>query len=429
MPPDIRDVAARSQIPGAPDTRPAVLFLIHDLRSGGAERAFLEYVRRVRAVRPVAVLVRPHGRLISELPRGLPVYHLEAGGDDGPFSARTLPIIPGRIRDRHEPVRGCVALIAKARRLRDIARREGAVLVSTFLHKSHVIALTAKAFPGPALGVAINVHEQPGQHIDTHFRGMAVPLMHLFYRWGLPRADAVIAVAGAVRAEIEERAGWPVTSISVVENPVDVGALRARAKAGPRPSDLPSGDAPLVMGLGRVEKIKGFDLLVEAAAIVRRTRSVRVALVGEGSEREALRGRIASLGLDDAVVLTGHRSNPLPYLAVADLLVIPSRTDAWPTVATEAMGLGTPVLATRCSPGLVDLLGDGRFGALVECESPAALAEGILELLAHPERATELAERAGERLGDLSPSSVVPRYEQVLLGAAGRSRVRRAGHG
>jgi len=396
---------------------PTALFLIHDLESGGAERVYLEYLRRVTAFRAIPVVIRPRGALAPELPADRPRYHLERFGGRGVgLDGDEAWIEAPPSANPQGAVSGAISLFAKARRLARIVRHERAVLVCTFLHKSHVIALLAKSLYDPSLRVILNIHEQPRQHIATHFGATGGRLMGAFYRWMLPRADGVVAVAQGIREELEADFGVPKGLVDVVANPIDIQALRARA-AGPEPDDLPGGEGPLLVAVGRLEHIKGFDLLIEAVRQARMTMPLRLALIGDGTQRRALEKQVSSSGLDDCVSLPGYRAEPMPYIAAADLMVLPSRTEAWPTVVGEAMAVGTPVLATRCSPGVVEFLCGGSCGALTHAGSAEGLATSIQALVLRPEVLEGFAAAGLERAEQFSAQTILEQYERVLRSA------------
>jgi colanic acid/amylovoran biosynthesis glycosyltransferase len=136
-----------------------------------------------------------------------------------------------------------------------------------------------------------------------------------------------------------------------------------------------------VLGVGALEKYKGFDYLLQAAGeLIRRGIEIEVELVGDGKEREALKALTGKLDLSDRVSFRGW----LPPHEVKDtmkratLLVHPSigLGDAVPTVIKESMALGTPVVASSIA-GIPELLDDGRCGVLVPPRNVEALAGAI----------------------------------------------------
>jgi glycosyltransferase involved in cell wall biosynthesis len=151
-----------------------------------------------------------------------------------------------------------------------------------------------------------------------------------------------------------------------------------------------------VLGVGRLVAKKGFDVLVDACAILeRRGVPFEALIVGQDDKHgEAVRRRIAELGLVDKVRLPGAMG-PQELLAQyrrADALCMPCRLlpddrDGIPNVLVEAMAAGTPVVATGVS-GIPELVQDGVNGLLVRPEDPEALADALLRV----HRDSELAE-------------------------------------
>jgi glycosyltransferase involved in cell wall biosynthesis len=104
----------------------------------------------------------------------------------------------------------------------------------------------------------------------------------------------------------------------------------------------------------------------------------------------------------------------MPYVAAADLLVVPSRTEAWPNVIGEALAIGTPVLAARCSPGVEEFLNGGEFGRLVPPEDSAALTAAVVELLSRPSDLSRYSRLGLTRSQDFELAATVARYEAIL---------------
>jgi colanic acid/amylovoran biosynthesis glycosyltransferase len=145
----------------------------------------------------------------------------------------------------------------------------------------------------------------------------------------------------------------------------------------------------LVLGIGRLVPKKGHHVLIDAIRRLRdRNVAVHLQLVGEGPLQGDLEQQIASSGLEGAVSLLGAR----PHNEVLDLLrrctvfALPSTIavdgdrDALPTVITEAMALGAPVVATAVS-GIPEQVDSGNTGLLVAPDNPGALADALQLLL------------------------------------------------
>ena len=133
--------------------------------------------------------------------------------------------------------------------------------------------------------------------------------------------------------------------------------------------------------VGRLVPIKDVPTFLRAARLVRAAHaSVRFALVGDGEERPALERLAAELGVGDAVVFAGWRSDLGPVYGDLDVVVNASRNEGTPVALIEAMAAGRPVVATRVG-GTPDLLGGGARGRLVPAGEPEALARAVLETL------------------------------------------------
>lgn len=150
--------------------------------------------------------------------------------------------------------------------------------------------------------------------------------------------------------------------------------------------------APVVVGIGRLRAEKGFDVLVEAARGM--PREAHVAIVGNGPERRRL---AAMTGRSEVPVhLVGHQADIAPWLALADVVAVPSRCEAFGRVPVEAMAAGRAVVASRTG-GLALAVVDGETGVLVEPEDPGALAAAVSGLLADPDRRGGMALAARRR--------------------------------
>jgi glycosyltransferase involved in cell wall biosynthesis len=150
----------------------------------------------------------------------------------------------------------------------------------------------------------------------------------------------------------------------------------------------------VVLGVGRLGRIKNFPLLVKAFARVLPSRDCRLVILGEGKHRARLLALAQKLGVDHAMDLPGFVHNPIAYMARAKLFVLSSRWEGFGNVLVEALACGTPAVSTDCPSGPSEILQNGRYGPLVPVDDEAALAEAMLECLAHPMDAGLLREAA-----------------------------------
>jgi len=185
-------------------------------------------------------------------------------------------------------------------------------------------------------------------------------------------------------------AGWPAARLSLLPN------FLADRHADPAPPALRPSDAPLVLGLGRLHRNKGFDLLLRALAAVP---GVQLWLAGDGPEAAALERLAAELELGGRVRFLGWQADPLPLLRAVDLLVVPSRVEPFGNVVLEAWMAGCPVLASDTA-GPAWLIRDGVGGRLAPAGEAEALVGPLRALLGDAETRRRLA--AGGRAAYLA---------------------------
>lgn len=169
----------------------------------------------------------------------------------------------------------------------------------------------------------------------------------------------------------------------------------------------PDGREPAsLIAVGRLDPIKGFDVLVEAMALLQRAGiAARCRLIGAGPLEQSLRTLAAARGVAHCIDFAGAQpqSSVRQALDAATVFVLPAQVaadgnrDGIPVALMEAMASGCAVVSTRVS-GIPELIEDGVNGVLVEPRDPQALADAIANLLADPVLRRKFAEQARARI-------------------------------
>ncbi len=134
------------------------------------------------------------------------------------------------------------------------------------------------------------------------------------------------------------------------------------------------------VSVGRLIKLKGFDMLIDAAKILKDSDvSFSWYVLGEGEERDALLNKACELQVEDRVFFAGIQSNPYPYLRCADIVVQTSRYEGKSMVLDEAKILNRPIVSTKYD-SVFDQIDDEENGILVPI-SAEGIADGILKLI------------------------------------------------
>lgn len=206
-------------------------------------------------------------------------------------------------------------------------------------------------------------------------------------------ADLVVANADAVREICIREEGVKPQNVMVVRNGLDLSLFDAVA-AQPLQAPLPEG--PLVAVIGNLWPVKGHRTLVEAVAkLPPALHHFRFVCAGEGPEREFLTRRIAELGLEQRLVLLGHRLDVPAILVRAQAACLCSSAEGLSNALMEAMAARLPIVATDVG-GNPELAREN--GLLVPYGDAAALAARLTELLSAPERMRTMGQRGRKRI-------------------------------
>lgn len=171
-----------------------------------------------------------------------------------------------------------------------------------------------------------------------------------------------------------------------------------------------------IVGVGKLLHSKGFDRL---ARITKRLREegypVHLYILGIGPLQKELESYIAQNKLEQTITLLGYQTNPYKYVAKCDLFVCASHAEGFSTAATEALIVGTPVCTVEVS-GMKEMLGEQNEWGVVTQNDEQALYEGIRRLLDEPELLAHYKKMAAERGKSFSTENTVKAVEDMLLG-------------
>jgi glycosyltransferase involved in cell wall biosynthesis len=208
--------------------------------------------------------------------------------------------------------------------------------------------------------------------------GPVRPLYRAWLRIQGRMLDRVVGMAPPMRAEIAALMQAPPERIAIIDDPsLDESDIARLTQA--RKVRAPGGPGRRYLAIGRLAPQKNFALLLDAFARMAGPDD-RLAIIGEGAERRALEAQVARLGLGGKVRMPGHLSPLDSELAAADALVLSSHFEGVPAVVAEALAAGLPIVTTRCSVSMDDMLGGGRFGVLVPAGDAAALAAAMADI-------------------------------------------------
>lgn len=230
----------------------------------------------------------------------------------------------------------------------------------------------------------------------------------------IEHSDAVTAVSHALRAETVRAFGIART-IEVIPNFVDPEHYRnARPAAWPGDRSASSHErVPTLVHISNYRPVKRVMDVVRVFARVVAAQPARLVLVGDGPDLGPAIDLARELGMLDRIRLIGVVDDVAPYLRGADLLLLPSQTEAFGLVALEALASGVPVIASRVG-GLPEVVQHGVSGYLFSPGDVEGMARQAVTLLRDRSLAERLGRAGAERVAEqYPPERIVPRFEEL----------------
>ncbi len=291
--------------------------------------------------------------------------------------------------------------LERLRHIRRVIRQTQPDAIVSFLTKVNtLVLLAALRLPVPVvISERNNPKAQNANPIWSHAQSLLAR-----------RANCIVMQTERARQDLPS--GLHSRSV-VIPNPCAPFAVSA-----PRP-----GGGTNLVAVGRLDRQKGFDMLIDAMRPIRDALpEARLTIYGEGHERASLEARRNRLGLADSVFLPGA-CPPGEWIEGQDILVVSSRFEGFPNVIAEAAVSGLPVVSFDCDYGPRELIRQGENGLLVPAEDSAALARSVVDLARDPERREAMSRAAGVAADWLSPERVMRQWDQLIDGFATSSAV------
>ena len=339
-----------------------IAYLIDGLSMGGAERLMvpiLEYLSRAYFEPYVCAMQSKDGNpMADELrARGVPVECLNIK------HLRDMDAIP---------------------RLTRYLKGIKADLVHTQLEAANILGnLSAKLLGLPSV---CTIHVMPSLDVKTKTK------LHQRAEWFVLRhfCDRVISVSEEARQYHIQISGSSAEQVTTIFNGIDLSAFvdmnYARERGIVRAElGIPS-DADVLTTVAVLRPPKGIQFMIRALPDVLAAHpNTYYLVVGSGSHHDALIEEARRAGVSHRVIFVGMRRDVPRLMAASDVFVLPTLTEALPTVLAEAMAAKLPIVASRVG-GIPEMIADAQNGILVAPEDVNGLASACIHLLTHPER-------------------------------------------
>lgn len=199
-------------------------------------------------------------------------------------------------------------------------------------------------------------------------------IIKLLYKFFYSNFNIIIAQSNYMKDDLIENYNIDKSKIIVINNPVNINIKNIAT----RESLFNKNNINLLV-VGRLHKVKGYDLLLNA--ISKLDKNHHLYLVGDGEERNTLEKLVMQLNINHRVHFLGFQDNPYKYMVQSDLFILSSKYEGFPNVVLEANSCGTSVVAYNCPGGTSEIIADGVNGFLVECGNVEKLAKKIEEAI------------------------------------------------
>lgn len=367
------------------------MIVIHSLRGGGAERVAVDlsaYWQRLGY----------RVSLVTQMPSNTDIYTVPEGVGRH---------VMGTARDSGGGLQGAIANWRRVRRLRKLIKKLKPDCVLGMMTTASVLAVMAAKGLGCRVIVSEHTHP-PIQKLPEAWQKLR--------RWAYPRAHAVVALTQGTARWLRDHV--PGSRVVVIPNAVR-WPLQEQEPVVPVPD---KGERLRLLAVGRLHPVKGFDLLIQAFAMVASYfPDWDLVIVGEGEERAALQKQIETAALQKRVQLVGRVGNIKDWYEQSDMYVLSSRSEGLSNTLLEAMASGLAVVAMDCDTGPREIIRDNIDGILVNPPEDAdALAAHLSDLMARPLKRAALARRAVDVRDRFSVPIVMAQWER-LLPRVGRS--------
>lgn len=204
----------------------------------------------------------------------------------------------------------------------------------------------------------------------------------------LKAMDKLVCVSEASREALIKKFPDLKEKIKVINNPIDIKSIEKKSKE--EVEDLFNNSYKTFIAIGRLEKVKGHDLLIKAhKKLIDKGLNHNILILGTGEELESLNSLIKENSLENSVKLLGFKNNPYKYLNKADYYIMPSRYEGYPLSLCEAIALEKPIISTNFESAN-EILKNGKLGLIARLEDIDDIADKMEILLKDDNKVKEL---------------------------------------
>ena len=364
-----------------------ILFLIHDLGQGGAEKVLVNFVNNM-----------------DRLKFDISVTALFGGGVNEQFLASDIHF--RAVFPKEVPGNSKLMKLLTPAQLHRMCVKEHYDIEVSYLEGPSARVISGCQDVSTKLVSWIHVEQHTMERLSGSFRSEREA------RECYNRFDQTVCVSQYVHDDFCRILNFQ-KPCRVLYNTVESEKILANASnAAP---ELMDGGKIRLIAVGTLKESKGYMRLL---SIIKRLLGEKypahLYILGIGPLQHEMERFIQANNLQEAITLLGYQTNPYKYVSKCDLFVCASFAEGFSTAATEALIVGTPVCTVEVS-GMKEMLGEHNEWGIVTENSEEALYQGIKDLLDHPDKLVHYKEKAIERGKTFSTENTVRAAEEMLL--------------
>lgn len=366
-----------------------VLFLIHDLGQGGAEKVLVNLINNLDKTKFDVTLISLFGGGVNEQFLSKDIHYRVIFPKAIPGNSRVMKLLSPKqlhklfIKDRYDIE--VSYLEGPSARIISGCPDSRTKLVSWIHVEQHTKDTAAKAF------------RSYKESVESYCR-----------------FDKTVCVSESVKKDFMEI--YPmITTVDVLYNTNETDQI-IKQKDEPVEESFLQEDCIRLCGVGKIMPIKGFDKLARIhKRLLDDGLKIHTYVLGVGAEKESIERYLKEENIEDSFTFFGYQTNPYKYVAKCDMFVCTSAAEGFSTAATEALIVGTPVVTTPVA-GMEEMLGkNNEYGIITEM-SEDSLYENIKELVKNHQKLEHYKTQAKLRGKYFSKENTVKAVEKLLIG-------------
>lgn len=304
-----------------------IAFFIPTMGLGGAQKEISVLLKYFPCGAKI-VLILMGGEVLHEVPKGVEIVYLERTSQSESYILKFLK------------------LPFLAYKLKKVCKLHEVDTVLSFLTRANYIGVLSKIFKNPAY-IIINERSFPSKMYENGLNGY---MNRFLMKTLFPKADKITANSKEAKDDLEKN--YHCKDVFVFYNPIDLEFIQS---VKPVKREF---SRPVFITIGRLHEVKNQSLLIDAMGEI----DAILYIIGDGELKEELSKQIKNLNLQDKVFLLGSKTNPYTYLKSADVFVLTSLFEGFPTVLLEALACELPVVSSDCENGPREILSYGKKG-------------------------------------------------------------------